>query len=155
VTVSGSDNYTVSVKHDSDDLEIEIVITFSNSTRYWYINSIATTYNRKKIDLKVSKDYFAPFGFSYHCGGFNLTNEHRDISLLLPGFQIQPFVPNATFGDAYNCVGFTSVPIWSGLFVTFILLLIITFGLTMMMDIKTMDRFDDPKGKTITISATE
>jgi V-type H+-transporting ATPase S1 subunit len=29
------------------------------------------------------------------------------------------------------------------------------FGLGMIMDIKTMDRFDDPKGKTITITATE
>ena len=60
-----------------------------------------------------------------------------------------------SFGDAYDCVGFTSIPIWSGLFVTAILLFIITFGLTMMMDIKTMDRFDDPKGKTITVTASE
>lgn len=59
------------------------------------------------------------------------------------------------FDDPYNCVGFTTIPIWSGLFVTFILLLIMTFGLTMMMDIKTMDRFDDAKGKTITINTSE
>lgn len=72
--------------------------------------------------------------------------------------QIQPF--NSTnhtyaFGDAYDCVGFTTAPIWSGLFVTFILVLIMTFGLTMMMEIKTMDRFDDPKGKTITVNVSE
>lgn len=62
---------------------------------------------------------------------------------------------NSMFDDPYNCVGFTTIPIWSGLFVTFILLLIMTFGLTMMMDIKTMDRFDDAKGKTITINTSE
>lgn len=30
-----------------------------------------------------------------------------------------------------------------------------TYGLVFMMDIKTMDRFDDPKGKTITVNVTE
>lgn len=59
------------------------------------------------------------------------------------------------FNDAYDCVGFTTIPIWSGLFVTFILAVIMTMGLTMIMDIKTMDRFDDPKGKTIIINASE
>lgn len=71
--------------------------------------------------------------------------------------QVQAYAVqhNSSFGDAYDCVGFTSAPIWSGLFVTFILALIMTFGLTMMMDIKTMDRFDDPKGKTITVNVSE
>lgn len=72
-------------------------------------------------------------------------------------FQIQLYEtspPNSNkFDDAYDCVGFTTVPIWSGLFVTLILLLILTFGITMMLDIRTMDRFDDPKGKTITVTA--
>lgn len=60
-----------------------------------------------------------------------------------------------SFAEAYDCVGFMTATIWSGIFVTFILALIMTFGLTMMLDIKTMDRFDDPKGKTITINATD
>lgn len=70
---------------------------------------------------------------------------------------MQAFYDNTSnkFGDAYDCVGFTTGPIWSGIFVTFILALIMTFGLCMIMDIKTMDRFDDPKGKTISINASE
>ncbi|KOB75241.1 putative vacuolar ATP synthase subunit S1 [Operophtera brumata] len=59
------------------------------------------------------------------------------------------------FGDSFHCVGFFSAPIWSGLFVVFILLSITFYGILMMMDIRTMDRFDDPKGKTITINAGE
>ena len=59
------------------------------------------------------------------------------------------------FGDPIYCIGFTSAPIWSGIFVTFILVTIMSIGLSMMMDIKTMDRFDDPKGKTITINVSE
>lgn len=119
----------------------------------------------------------APLPFSYHCylqAFYNGSNRHQN--LFLPGlqvcsikpivfsvikislFQIQPFLNDSKsekFGDPYDCVGFMSAPIWSGLFVTLILALIMTFGLTMMMDIKTMDRFDDPKGKTITIGAIE
>jgi V-type H+-transporting ATPase S1 subunit len=60
-----------------------------------------------------------------------------------------------TFGDAYNCELFFTPPIWSGLFVTSILALIMMWGLVMIMDIRTMDQFDDPKGKTITISVSE
>ncbi|CAK9807769.1 V-type proton ATPase subunit S1 [Anthophora quadrimaculata] len=60
-----------------------------------------------------------------------------------------------TFNDAYDCVGFTTIPIWTGIFVTAILALIMIWGLAMIIDIRTMDRFDDPKGKTITISAQE
>lgn len=75
-------------------------------------------------------------------------------------FQIQPFFEPKTnttqaFGDSFNCIGFFSAPIWASLFVTFILLLITFYGIMMMLDIRTMDRFDDPKGKTITINTAE
>jgi hypothetical protein len=80
--------------------------------------------------------------------------------ILKTQFQVQPFFKTLNesemvFGDSFNCVGFFSVPIWSGLFVVFILLSITFYGIMMMMDIRTMDRFDDPKGKTITINAAE
>ncbi|XP_066903083.1 V-type proton ATPase subunit S1-like [Halyomorpha halys] len=45
--------------------------------------------------------------------------------------------------------------IWSGLIVTFILGIILAWGITMLLDIRTMDRFDDPKGKTISVSTLE
>jgi V-type H+-transporting ATPase S1 subunit len=70
-------------------------------------------------------------------------------------FQIQPYIEERRFGSAYDCVYFFTVPIWSGLFVCGVFSLIMIFGLVMIMDIKTMDRFDDPKGKTITINTSE
>lgn len=139
---------------------------------YWFLQNISSTETGNKVSDFTVKNVYAPIWFSYHCGNTIFTG--KNASILLPnfqvrhlfveklftiycsnGFQVQVAVRNGTFGDAYDCVGFTSVPIWSGLFVTFILLLIMTFGLTMMMDIRTMDRFDDPKGKTITINAGE
>jgi V-type H+-transporting ATPase S1 subunit len=62
---------------------------------------------------------------------------------------------SAAFGDAYNCELFFTPPIWSGIFVTSILALIMIWGLVMIMDIRTMDQFDDPKGKTITVNVAE
>lgn len=131
----------------------KISFSFTNGSGYWFLDKVEV--NDEVINNTASTIY-APFRFSYHCSNqiFKFTKN----TLNLTGFQVQPlYLGNITgkFGDAYDCVGFTSVPIWSGIFVTFILLFIMTFGLTMMMDIKTMDRFDDAKGKTITINASE
>lgn len=50
---------------------------------------------------------------------------------------------------------FMTIPILSGLFVTSILLGILGFAISAMMDIKPGLRFDDPKGKTLTFSVSE
>lgn len=139
---------------------LEFIIQFSAG--YWYLSGINVTEKgnpQLEYSLKV-KEVYAPVGFSYHCTAGIFYGGDTKQNLSLPSFQIQAFssTTNRTqygFGDAYDCVGFTTAPIWSGLFVTFILALIMTFGLTFMMDIKTMDRFDDPKGKTITVNVNE
>lgn len=136
---------------------IKFIIGYSAG--YWYLNGINVTEKDVVYSLKV-KDVYAPVGFSYHCTAGLFYGGSSTQNLSLPRFQIQAYSntqnrTQAGFGDAYDCVGFTTAPIWSGLFVTFILALIMTFGLTFMMDIKTMDRFDDPKGKTITVNVNE
>lgn len=97
---------------------------------------------------------------SYSCSPMTNFISHNETTILqLGGLQLQVDLYNANdtlvFGDANNCVGFLSGGIVGGLFVTFLLLIILSIGLTWMMDIKTMDRFDDPKGKTIIINAQE
>lgn len=94
-----------------------------------------------------------PKNFSYHCSQKTIFR-NDSIILNFTDLQIQ-LDAKGSFGDSYNCLGFTTIPIWTGIFVTAILALIMIWGLTMIMDIRTMDRFDDPKGKTITISALE
>jgi V-type H+-transporting ATPase S1 subunit len=42
-----------------------------------------------------------------------------------------------------------------GIITTLLLLTILFYGITMIANITTMDRFDDPKGKTITITVNE
>lgn len=66
---------------------------------------------------------------------------------------MEPFTKNSTrtFSEASDCVGWYTGPIWSGLIVSFILVMILTYGIGMMSYVTTMDRFDDPKGKTMTV----
>lgn len=142
-------------------LKVDFLFTRSVAG-YWFLESVYIESGPKNFTQVVNDTIYAPLGFSYACGDQTFTNSSLSLSVKFPQFQVQPVLFKDTywtnlvkFDDPYNCVGFTTIPIWSGLFVTFILLLIMTFGLTMMMDIKTMDRFDDAKGKTITINTSE
>ena len=110
--------------------------------------------NSKEILLRTNNEISVPSNFSYHCSQKTIFR-NGSIILNITGIQMQLDATKGKFSDAYDCVGFTTIPIWTGIFVTAILALIMIWGLTMIMDIRTMDRFDDPKGKTITISAQE
>lgn len=134
-----------------------IPFTFTFSGGYWTLTNVSIEHvNGSETQLRV-RDINAPVGFSYQCTNsvFSLRG-NPDTFVNLPGMQLQASPLAITrFGDPLYCIGFTTAPIWSGIFVTAILVTIMAIGLSMMMDIKTMDRFDDPKGKTIQINAAE
>lgn len=99
-------------------------------------------------------------GKSFGCGNLTITDATNYI--ILENFQIQPHwseqpMPEPKrFAKGHNdCVGYFSPAIWGALFVVIIMLFVLSYGFTMIMDIRTMDRFDDPKGKTITINTQE
>lgn len=140
---------------------VSIKLMFDIGNGYWQLTEVELTHEGKTIVLQRLRSY-VPKTFSFHCVNARFAdlpeakNEAPNV-LTLSGLQMQFFdgPHKDAFGDSYDCVGFTTTPIWSGLFVTFIMVLILTAGLIAMMDIKTMDRFDDPKGKTIIINASE
>lgn len=136
---------------------IGITIELSGGT--WRAN--AFSYNgdlRFKSTVPVSAYDRKSFG----CGDLHLFEITTATEITLENVQIQPlFQPAAgevltAFSDHHNdCVGFFSPAIWGALFVVILLMSIMSCGITFILDIKTNDRFDDPKGKTITISAQE
>lgn len=71
--------------------------------------------------------------------------------------QIQGFgLANGTnFSYASDCAGFFTPGIWMGLVTMLLLLLIFMYGLHMIMLLNTMDRFDDPKGPSISVPQSE
>lgn len=119
-------------------------------------------YNNIKF---YSNEVYAPTDFSYFCGNLTLNsivNEAQPTAYTIKwnSFQFQaPFGSTKdadfVFGDPWHCVGFFTGSILSGLLIVVLLLTITFIGVCWMMDINTMDRFDDPKGKTITINASD
>lgn len=140
-------------------LEVNLTLNFGVlSAGYWYFNNIEYETNSSTGTLTSDSAIYFPFNFSYHCSPNSIFyNNATYVNLTGIQVQIDPTATNTTvnFSDGFDCVGFMSVPIWSGIFVTAILGLLLIWALTMILDIRTMDRFDDPKGKTITIAGAE
>lgn len=83
---------------------------------------------------------------------------HYFLFLFFFAIQIQGFGLDknpGNFSYASDCAGFFSPGIWMGLLTTLLLLLIFVYGLHMIMNLNTMDRFDDPKGPTISVPQSE
>lgn len=125
---------------------------------YWWLSEYIWNGQAVTTSTRIAAVEF----FSFHCSpAIEFVLPNRNVVLRWSGLQVQPeFAPVAeqpftSFGDSWDCVGFVSPGIVSGLFVVIMLLFILSIGISWMMDINTMDRFDDPKGKTITISVTE
>ncbi|XP_066436559.1 V-type proton ATPase subunit S1 [Eleutherodactylus coqui] len=112
----------------------------------------------------------APSIYSYHCeyvstfpdyGHLLIRNTSEGSAaynwrLSIIDFQIQAFnVTGMRFAYASDCAGFFSPGIWMGLITTLLFVFILTYGLHMVMSLKTMDRFDDPKGPSISVPQNE
>ena len=57
-----------------------------------------------------------------------------------------------TFGQINYCQGFFSNGIWMAITTSLILGIILSVGLSFLLNIKIMDKFDDPKGKPLNIA---
>lgn len=159
-----------STKSRKDEKTVILVIDFANVEKigvmslefFFEVKSVGyytltkVTYKTTNAELRTKRDISFPFRFSYHCSPRTIfTNGNIELTITDMQVQVDSKEVPTSFSDAYDCVGFTSIPIWTGIFVTLILGLIMVWALTMIMDIRTMDRFDDPKGKTITISSAD
>ncbi|XP_003375795.1 vacuolar ATP synthase subunit S1 [Trichinella spiralis] len=72
--------------------------------------------------------------------------------------QVQPFRAARTNGFTDNiddCTPFFTAEVWMSLISVFVIFAITIFGVSMISSLKTMDRFDDPKGKSLVINFKE
>uniref|UniRef100_A0A8C6X4X7 Uncharacterized protein n=1 Tax=Naja naja TaxID=35670 RepID=A0A8C6X4X7_NAJNA len=103
---------------------------------------------------------YGPAEYSFHCPLVG-TESHYDVLLIpdndkaknwkidISDFQIQAFnIENNIFSYASDCTSFFTPGIWMGLVTSLILLLILTYGIHMILNLTTNSRFDDPKGKS-------
>lgn len=149
VTDVTSSSLKAQLKSTTEPLTVTFEVNDFGST--WYVQTITVN-----DAAGISNKYIsAPLGFSYKCTpvvNISVTGDGEVVAVGIRGIQLQPKfgdvsdAPLNRFGDANDCTGFTSIGIWSGLIVSFLLLGILTMGLSWILDIRTMDRFDDPKG---------
>uniref|UniRef100_A0A8C7HVY0 ATPase H+ transporting accessory protein 1 n=1 Tax=Oncorhynchus kisutch TaxID=8019 RepID=A0A8C7HVY0_ONCKI len=138
------------------------------SARRWFtLDAVEIEYDGQKATFNGSRNVYAPAEYSYRCQ--SVTNFRYP--LLVPrtskdpanqwrvsftDFQIQGFnVAGGEFSYASDCAGFFSPGIWMGLLTSLLMLMILTYGLHMIMQLHTMDRFDDPKGPAISVPQTD
>lgn len=138
----------------------KLVLHLFESAGSWSVTNVSVN-DRPAV---TRTDISAPNSFSFKCSSALFFHLSADAGKEWSSISIRGLQIEARFGDgerltkfkpAVECVGFTSPAIWTGLFVSFLLLLILTIGITFILDIRSMDRFDDPKGKTITVIASE
>ncbi|XP_059468627.1 V-type proton ATPase subunit S1-like [Neocloeon triangulifer] len=122
---------------------------------YWNLGEVEVENGATPVVLSLKNNITVPRNFSYHCSAFNTTFRDANNSLIFTDFQVEPYNYRVGFSDPYDCSYFFTIPILSGLFCTGFLAIIMAWGLSMILDIKTNDRYDDPKGKTITVTATD
>ncbi|KPP61065.1 V-type proton ATPase subunit S1-like [Scleropages formosus] len=133
------------------------------SARKWFtLDQILLEYDNQNTTLDDTRDIYAPGEYSYHCESVNIfssaprTPSATQWMLTFGGFQIQGFsVTKGRFSYANDCASFFTPAIWMGLLTSLLMLLILTYGLHMIMQVCTMDRFDDPKGPTISVPQNE
>ncbi|CAH2006389.1 unnamed protein product [Acanthoscelides obtectus] len=137
--------------------KVTLRFTFSKVNGYWYMSSVKVTdtNTNKEYNLTTDEDIMAPEYFSYHCNGYSVFSDGNGTELFIYDIQVQIDSKDGKFGDVNDCVTFTTAPIWSGLFVTTILGIGLIVALSAIMDIKTMDKFDNHKTKNLAITISE
>ncbi|CAN9515619.1 unnamed protein product [Ophioblennius macclurei] len=136
------------------------------SARNWFtLDSVQLEGNGTSTTFIANRSIYAPAEYSYHCQSVSSFQD----ALLIPNtegsnwrvnfvdFQIQGFgLSNGTnFSYASDCAGFFTIGIWMGLLTSLLMVLILVYGLHMIMQVNTMDRFDDPKGPSISVPQSE
>ncbi|XP_055385139.1 uncharacterized protein LOC129614516 [Condylostylus longicornis] len=141
-----------------DNNKLYVRIRFPLSGGYWSISEAEVEYRETKVVLPlISKSPSAPIGFSYKCAHNELVFQNGSTSLVIKDYQVEPVLKEGVgkFSDAYDCVDFTTVPIWSGIFVTALITGVTFIGILALMDIKTPNRFESSRSKQLTFTVQE
>lgn len=176
--VSATMEFEGEEKTNVDQVTLTMIFNKNNTVSadgsyWWKLLDVGVKYTVNKqaeqnihLDSRYYRDTFtAPDNMSFACGqthsviDFISKKSNATVTLQFTKLQVQPFgvvsnnsfFPTANFSMAAECVGWYTGPIWTGLIVTLLLVSILSFGLAMISQVTTMDRFDDPKRKTISV----
>jgi len=132
------------------------VVGFTINAKQIHLNSLDV---KSKHGYKVA----APLGSSFCCYNPGLfaprpssTSNEFKVGLTFPDMQLQVFrLANVRFGPEWACDSFMPIALLVGLLLSLLFAVICFYGFSMLASIQTMDRFDDPRGKTIHVPQTD
>ena len=168
-----SGSITIPFIDDKDkNLKIEIKLDFNvYRGQYWELSSKSeinlSGSDFYKLEIHHPRDITAGTQFSYSCQSLKIKSPKAkngtlaEIRLNFARFQMQPYGTfkqnkrEKVFRESFDCSTWFTVPLWTGTIVVLLFTAIVAMGVIALLDIKTMDRFENPKGKTITIAASE
>ncbi|XP_042523370.1 V-type proton ATPase subunit S1 [Dipodomys spectabilis] len=136
---------------------------YSVSARHWFTMERLEIHSNGSVASFNTSQITGPSIYSFHCGYVSSARKSGNLlvaatepslwHITLQDFQIQAFnVTGEQFSYASDCAGFFSPGIWMGLITSLIMVFIFTYGLHMILSLKTMDRFDDHKGPAISLT---
>lgn len=155
LTVNETTFPTTNLDVSLSSIDFNLQMKFELSGGTWTV----TRFLHNNLSFRPHSPVSAYPNRSFGCA--NLRLSHAKYEIVLIDIQMQPSFNesfnefNATFSSHNDCVGFFSPAIAGALFVVMILLSILACGITMILDIRPIDRFDDPKSKPINFSAQE
>uniref|UniRef100_A0A8C5KBB7 V-type proton ATPase subunit S1 n=1 Tax=Jaculus jaculus TaxID=51337 RepID=A0A8C5KBB7_JACJA len=127
------------------------------SARYWFTMESFEIHSNGSVVYFNASQVTGPSIYSFHCEYVSTLTKKGNLlpslwQITLHDFQIQAFnVTGEQFSYASDCAGF-SPGIWMGLLTSLFMLFVFTYGLHMILSLKTMDRFDDHKGSSISLT---
>jgi len=145
------------------NVEITIKTLHDVTLKEWSITEVH--FNQKdKDDIDLNAEQLkAPIGHSFSCMNLELYKKPKNSEtgyfesfnkIVLTDFQIQPFA-GAPFSDSYDCATWFTIATFAGLLVLILFTSILGLGICYIMNIKTNDRFEDPKGKPLQLGNTD
>lgn len=173
------DNSTVTIVQDFEKpanetgsvYSLKLQMTFEmkmfpvSAMEWWVVKSANATYATGKSHNDSNSVTFiersfrsltAPRHWSFACDQPPMLysrskKDKKSASIQLQSLQVQPFDIKDGFSDAVDCSSWVTAPLILSLLITLFLIIMMAYAFNMVTSITTMDRFDDPKGKGISV----
>lgn len=147
---------TFQLNESKDVKKVKVNATFVRGKHgYWRLETMWTKLFNPTREFKFNcKHLETPLEFSYSCKEFSSHSIDGKLTLKFNNLQIQPFYKDKVFADSFDCSTLFTLGSWMGLIVLWVFTMVVAIGAYALLSIKTMDRFDNAKGKSIINLAT-
>lgn len=156
-------SFTTGLKNASS-IDLDLTITSNKANRYWIVDRASIKIDSQEFNLKAT-ELTAADTFSFSCSSAivqsikSSKDTSKDFAIVqIKRLQLQPFKAKNTkehFTYSYDCATWFTLGTWMGLLALLLFISIVSFGVYMLSTIETMDRFENPKAKPLSIPVSE